>query len=154
MSHSDNPSPDFWRGKRVLLTGHTGFKGAWLAFWLHRLGAQVTGMSLPPQAAPNLFSLADIGTITDSHLIDIRYAGAVVAVVKQAQPEIVFHLAAQALVRTGYRQPLETFATNVLGTAHMLDALRPLDSARVVVAITTDKVYQNLEQPYLSLIHI
>ena len=148
MSHSDNPSPDFWRGKRVLLTGHTGFKGAWLAFWLHRLGAQVTGMSLPPQAAPNLFSLADIGTITDSHLIDIRYAGAVVAVVKKAQPEIVFHLAAQALVRTGYREPLETFATNVLGTAHMLDALRPLDSARVVVAITTDKVYQNLEHPY------
>lgn len=148
MSHSDNPSPDFWRDRRVLLTGHTGFKGAWLAFWLHRLGAQVTGMSLPPQTAPNLFSLANIGTITDSHLIDIRDAGAVAAVVKQAQPEIVFHLAAQALVRTGYREPLETFATNVLGTAHVLDALRPLDSARVVVAITTDKVYQNLEHPY------
>ena len=148
MSHSENPSPDFWRGRRVLLTGHTGFKGAWLAFWLHRLGAQVTGMSLPSQTSPNLFTLADIGTITDSHFIDIRDAGSVATAIKQAQPEIVFHLAAQALVRTSYRDPLETFATNVLGTANVLDALRPLDSVRVVVAITTDKVYQNLEHPY------
>ena len=126
MSHSENPSPDFWRGRRVLLTGHTGFKGAWLAFWLHRLGAQVTGMSLPSQTSPNLFTLADIGTITDSHFIDIRDAGSVATAIKQAQPEIVFHLAAQALVRTSYRDPLETFATNVLGTANVLDALRPL----------------------------
>jgi len=148
MSHSVNPSRDFWRGRRVLVTGHTGFKGAWLAFWLHRLGAEVTGMSLPPQTSPNLFSLADIGAITDSHFIDIRDAGTVAAVVKQAEPEIVFHLAAQALVRTSYREPLETFATNVLGTANVLNALRPLDSVRTVVAITTDKVYRNLEHPY------
>ena len=143
-----NPSPDFWHDRRVLLTGHTGFKGAWLAFWLHRLGAKVTGMSLPAQTTPNLYTLADIGAITDSHFVDVRDAGAVAAVVKQARPEIVFHLAAQALVHTGYREPLETFATNVLGTANLLDSLRPLDSVRIVVAITTDKVYQNMEHPY------
>ena len=148
MSRSENPSPEFWRGRRVLLTGHTGFKGAWLAFWLQRLGAHVTGMSLPSQTTPNLFTLADIETISDSHFIDIRDAGEVAALVKQAQPEIIFHLAAQALVRAGYRDPLETFATNVLGTANVLDALCPLDSVRVIVAITTDKVYQNLEHPY------
>lgn len=148
MSSQDNSSPDFWRGKRVLLTGHTGFKGTWLAFWLHRLGAQITGISLPPLTTPNLYNLADIRTITNSHFIDIRDAGSVAAIVKQAQPEIVFHLAAQALVRTGYREPLETFATNVQGTANVLDALRPLDSVRGVVAVTTDKVYQNLEHPY------
>ncbi len=148
MSHPENPSPEFWRGRRVLLTGHTGFKGAWLAFWLHRLGAQVTGMSLPPQTTPNLYTLAGIGAITVSHFVDIRDAGSVAALVKQARPEIVFHLAAQALVSKGYREPLETFATNVLGTANVLDSLRPLDSVRVIVAITTDKVYQNLEHPY------
>lgn len=105
-------------------------------------------MSLPPQTTPNLYTLADIGTFSDSHFIDIRDAGSVAALANQAKPEIIFHLAAQALVRTGYREPLETFATNVLGTANVLDALRPLDSVRVVVAITTDKVYRNVEQPY------
>ena len=148
MSHSANPSSDFWRGKRVLLTGHTGFKGAWLAFWLHRLGAQVTGISLPPQTEPSLFNLADIGAITDGHFVDIRNAESVAAAVNHANPEIVFHLAAQALVRKSYLEPLETFATNVQGTAHVLDALRPLDAVRAVVAVTTDKVYKNLEHPY------
>ena len=140
--------PDFWRGKRVLLTGHTGFKGAWMALWLHRLGAQVTGISLPPATTPNLFSLASIQAITDSHFCDIRDAIAVAELIKKAQPEIVFHLAAQALVHAGYRDPLTTFAINILGTANVLDVLRSLESVKAVVAITTDKVYKNLEHPY------
>ena len=138
----------FWHGKRVLLTGHTGFKGAWMALWLNRHGAQVTGVSLAPQSTPNLFSLAGIQTITDSHFCDIRESTALAMLVNKAQPEIVFHLAAQALVHASYRDPLTTFATNVQGTANVLDALRPLDSVRVAVVITTDKVYKNLEQPY------
>jgi len=148
MTHSSNPMPDFWRAKRVLLTGHTGFKGAWMALWLHRLGAHVTGISLPAASSPNLFSLANIEAITTSHFCDIRDAAPLAALVKQAQPEIVFHLAAQALVHASYRDPLATFATNVQGTANVLDALRLTDSVRAVVAVTTDKVYKNLEQPY------
>ncbi|MHB1187464.1 CDP-glucose 4,6-dehydratase [Thiobacillus sp.] len=147
MMSSVNPVPDFWRGKRVLLTGHTGFKGSWLALWLHRLGAKVIGISLTPVTTPNLFDLASIETITDSHFCDIRDATLLAALINKAQPEIVFHLAAQALVRASYRDPLATFATNIQGSANVLDALRPLDSVRAVVAITTDKVYQNLEQP-------
>jgi CDP-glucose 4,6-dehydratase len=140
--------PDFWRGKRVLLTGHTGFKGAWMALWLHRLGAQVTGISLPPATTPNLFSLANVQNVTDSHFCDIRDATALAGLIHTAQPEIVFHLAAQALVHASYRDPLTTFATNVQGTANVLDALRAIDCVRAVVAITTDKVYKNLEQAY------
>ncbi len=138
----------FWRGKRVLLTGHTGFKGSWMALWLHRLGAQVTGVSLAPQTTPNLFSLAGIQAITDSHFCDIRESTAIAALINKSQPEIVFHLAAQALVHASYRDPLTTFATNIQGTANVLDALRSIDSVRAVVAITTDKVYKNLEQHY------
>lgn len=138
----------FWRGKHVLLTGHTGFKGAWLALWLHRLGAKVTGISLPPATTPNLFDLAGIETITESHFCDIRDSVALAALIDKAQPEIVFHLAAQALVRASYRDPLATFAINTQGTANVLDTLRSIDSVRTVVAITTDKVYHNLEQPY------
>jgi CDP-glucose 4,6-dehydratase len=140
--------PDFWRGKRVLVTGHTGFKGAWLVLWLHRLGANVTGVSLPPTSTPNLFDLARIETLIDSHFCDIRAADELANLIAKANPEIVFHLAAQALVRASYRDPLATFATNVQGTANVLDALRPLHAVRAVVAITTDKVYKNLEQPY------
>ncbi|MEA1051629.1 CDP-glucose 4,6-dehydratase [Lamprobacter modestohalophilus] len=142
-----NPSPSFWAGKRVLLTGDTGFKGAWLALWLHRLGAQVTGLSRAPVTEPSLYGLADLAALMPSHRLDLRDATALADLVRQAQPEIVFHLAAQALVRAGYRDPLGTWATNTLGTAHLLDALRPVSALRVVVAITTDKVYQNLEQP-------
>lgn len=148
MTNSVNPVPAFWRGKRVLLTGHTGFKGSWLAFWLHRLGAHVTGVSLAPVTTPNLFDLASIETIADSHFCDIRDAAALTGLIDKVQPEIVFHLAAQALVRASYRDPLATLATNIQGTANMLDALRDIDSVRAVVAITTDKVYYNLEQPY------
>jgi CDP-glucose 4,6-dehydratase len=145
-----NPSVTFWQGRRVLLTGHTGFKGAWLALWLSRLGAQITGIGLSPAAEPNLFQLAGVEDLASSYLQDIRDASAVAEIVRQANPEIVFHLAAQALVRASYRDPLGTFATNIQGTANLLDALRPLDQVRVVVAVTTDKVYRNFEHllPY------
>ncbi|MEA3641480.1 MAG: CDP-glucose 4,6-dehydratase [Lamprobacter sp.] len=145
---TSNPDPAFWPDKRILLTGHTGFKGSWLAYWLDRLGAQVTGIALPPATAPNLFDLLQLGTRTASQLLDLREAPALAQAVQQAAPEIVFHLAAQPLVRASYRDPLGTIATNVLGTAHLLDALRACPSARVVVVITTDKVYRNTEQPY------
>ena len=135
-------SASFWRDKRVLLTGHTGYKGSWLTLWLHRLGAQVTGISLPPATAPNLYSEADIGTLCRSHFCDIRDAAALAELVQAARPDIVFHLAAQPLVRASYKEPLATFASNAMGTAHVLDALRGLDGVRVAVMVTTDKVYR------------
>ncbi len=142
------PDPDFWRGKRVLLTGHTGFKGAWLALWLQRLGAHVTGVALPPATEPNLFTLAQVEQGVETHFCDIRNAQALALRVRAARPEVVLHLAAQALVRPGYAAPLDTFATNVMGTAHLLDALRGLPEVRVAVVVTTDKVYRNREWAY------
>jgi CDP-glucose 4,6-dehydratase len=133
----------FWRGKRVLLTGHTGFKGAWLTLWLHRLGAEITGISLPPVTAPNLFSEASIDALCRGHFCDIRDGTSLVDLMKSAEPQIVFHLAAQPLVRASYREPRATIETNVMGTAHVLDALRGLASARVAVMVTTDKVYRD-----------
>ena len=145
-----NAHPKFWQGKNVLLTGHTGFKGAWMAFWLSKMGAKVTGISLLPATKPNLFTLCRIAEFTNSHFVDIRDAAAVAPIVSKAQPDIVLHLAAQALVRPGYKDPLATFDTNIMGTANVLNALRGVDSVRVVVAVTTDKVYKNLEHifPY------
>jgi len=140
-----NPSPAFWPGKRVLLTGHTGFKGSWLALWLQQLGAEVTGLALAPATTPHLFGLARVEDALAHRVVDIRDAAAVRSAVQAARPEIVLHLAAQALVRPGYRLPLDTWATNVMGTAHVLDALRGLDGVRVAVAVTTDKVYRNRE---------
>lgn len=148
MRPSSTPHADLWRGKRVLLTGHTGFKGAWLSLWLQRLGAHVTGLSLSPSTTPNLFSLADVTAVCDHRVIDVRDARAVREVVDAARPEVVLHLAAQALVRRSYGEPLDTFATNVMGTAHVLDALRGSVDVRVVVVITTDKVYRNHEWPW------
>lgn len=142
------PGKSFWTGKRVLLTGHTGFKGSWLALWLSRLGAQVTGVSLPPATTPNLFSLARVDELIDSRYADIRDAEHLAAIVNETAPDIVFHLAAQALVRAGYRQPLATLATNVMGTAHLLESLRGQGSVKAAVIITTDKVYKNQEWPY------
>ena len=142
---SVHPDCNFWYGKRVLLTGHTGFKGGWLALWLHRLGAHVTGISLPPITSPNLFDLAKVNELSDSYFCDIRNIEALTALVSSAQPEVVFHLAAQPLVRHSYQKPAETFGTNVLGTAHVLDALRGLRCVRAVVMVTTDKVYRNNE---------
>ncbi len=131
----------FWQNKRVLVTGHTGFKGAWLTLCLKRLGASVIGLSLPPNTAPSLFSLLNGRTLCENHLCDVRDSQKVLAVVRQANPEIVFHLAAQPLVRASYVDPLSTFGTNVMGTAHLLDALRQIETVRVAVMVTTDKVY-------------
>lgn len=137
--------PAFWHGRRVLLTGHTGFKGAWLALWLHRLGARVTGASLAPATEPSLFALAGIAGCLDHHVVDIRDAAALTALVRQAQPEVVLHLAAQALVRPSYDAPAATFATNTMGTVHLLEAVRGQAGVRVVLVATTDKVYRNRE---------
>ena len=112
------------------------------------MGAKITGIGLPPKSNPNLFSLLDISSISDSIFLDIREAAPLCQIIKKADPEIVFHMAAQALVRPGYRDPLETFSTNIMGTANVLDALRNLKSVKVVVAVTTDKVYKNLEHIY------
>ena len=139
---------NFWSGKRVLITGHSGFKGSWLTIWLHRLAARVTGIGLHPTTAPNLFSLAKVDTLCESHFCDLRDRGAIEPLIQAAQPEIVFHLAAQPLVRASYQDPQETFATNVMGTVHVLDALRRLDCVRVAVMVTTDKVYRNMEQAW------
>jgi len=138
----------FWRGKRVLVTGHTGFKGGWLVLWLRQLGASVCGIALPPTTSPNLFELARVAQGIDSHFCDIRDAQHLATLVRAYQPEVAFHLAAQPLVRASYRDPLATFSSNIMGTAHVLDALRGLDSVRVALMVTTDKVYRNLEQQY------
>ena len=149
MTNPVRPTPDFWRGKRVLLTGHTGSKGSWLALWLARLGAEVTGLALAPATEPNLFTLARVADdMHASHACDVRDAQAVATRVQATRPHIVLHLAAQALVRAGYADPLGTHATNVMGTAHVLDALRGQSDVRAVVVVTTDKVYRNREWAY------
>jgi CDP-glucose 4,6-dehydratase len=137
------PSPDFWRGRRVLLTGHTGFKGAWTALWLKRLGARVTGFALAPQSDPALYDLAEIGRDLDSRLGDLRDARAVRDAVAAANPEIVLHLAAQPLVRRALADPTETIAVNALGLAHLLDALRGRAGLERILVVTSDKVYDN-----------
>jgi len=141
------PKVDFWRGKRVLVTGHSGFKGSWLTLALHRSGAKVTGISLPPLTTPSLFAEAKIDELCRSHFSDIRDAAGVAGLIRTARPEIIFHLAAQPLVRESYRDPLTTFETNVMGTANVLEALRGLDGVRVAVMVTTDKVYRTAEVP-------
>lgn len=139
------PQPDFWKGKKVLITGLTGFKGSWLALWLTRMGAQIHGISLPPETRPNLYETASIAKFTGSAFCDIRDAGEFAAQVAFIEPDIVFHLAAQALVLRSYEQPVETFATNVMGTANLLGAIRNIRRTRVAIIVTTDKVYENLE---------
>ena len=136
------PSLSFWRGRRVLITGHTGFKGAWLCEWLNMLGAEVTGIALPPDSEPSLFELADLGSCVRSRFQDIRDRQTLCALVAEAEPEIVIHLAAQALVRRGYQEPAETLETNVMGTAHVLDAVRFVSSVRCALIVTSDKCYQ------------
>ncbi len=141
-------SADFWAGKRVLLTGHTGFKGSWLALWLREMGAEVTGFALDPQPGPNLYELARVGRDIKDARGDLRDLGALLEVVSEAQPEIVLHLAAQPLVREAYRDPLGTYSSNVMGTLNLLEAIRQIGGVRAVVLVTTDKVYANQEWPW------
>ena len=142
---SRQPDPTFWAGKRVLVTGHTGFKGGWLTLWLARMGADVTGLALPPEGETNLFTLARIGRSCRSESMDLRDADEVNWLIEETRPEIVLHLAAQALVRRSYRDPAGTFSSNVQGTANLLDALAATGSARAILVITSDKVYANDE---------
>lgn len=134
-----------WRGRRVFLTGHTGFKGSWLAIWLSRLGANVRGFALDPCTEPNMFTLTDVRRVTEDVRGDIRDYNRLLSAMKDFAPEVVFHMAAQPLVRRSYADPVGTYATNVMGTVHVLEATRKTPSVRAVVCVTTDKVYQNQE---------
>ena len=139
----------FWRNKRVFITGHTGFKGGWLALWLNRLGVQVHGYALEPPTEPSFFALTGLEERLAGHVIgDIRDAQTMRRAMAQARPEIVFHLAAQPLVRDSYDIPVETLETNVMGTAHLLEAVRQVEGVRALVVITTDKCYENREWPW------
>ena len=138
-------NPAFWRHKRVFLTGHTGFKGGWLSLWLQQLGAQVTGYALPAPTQPSLFDKARIAEGMTSLIGDIRDASALTTAMRGASPEIVIHMAAQPLVRRSYVDPVETYSTNVMGTVHLLEAVRQCPSVRSVVNVTTDKCYENQE---------
>lgn len=139
-------NPGFWRGKRVFLTGHTGFKGGWLSLWLQSMGAEVHGYALNPPTANNLFTEADVGKgMASSVIADIRETGKFSQAMKSAQPEIVFHLAAQPLVRYSYAQPAETYEVNVMGTVNLLEAVRATPGVKAVVNVTTDKCYENRE---------
>jgi CDP-glucose 4,6-dehydratase len=142
--------PRFWRDKTVLITGHTGFKGAWLSLWLQSLGARLVGYALEPPTTPSLFEQANIGEGMQSVIRDIRDAEHLRQTIEQCQPEIVFHLAAQALVRRGYQHPVATFDVNVVGTACLLEAVRLAGGVKAVVVVTSDKCYQNTENsaPY------
>ena len=138
-------NPAFWTGKRVLLTGHTGFKGSWLSLWLQSIGAQITGYALPPPTNPSLFEIAEVAKGMTSVIGDIRDLSKLQATFTQYRPEIVIHLAAQPLVRSSYQNPVDTYATNVMGTVHILEAVRNTPSVKAVVNITTDKCYENRE---------
>jgi CDP-glucose 4,6-dehydratase len=137
--------PSFWAGKQVLVTGHTGFKGAWLCLLLERLGARVTGYAIDPPSTPSLFGLARIADRIDHVHGDVRDFERLFRVVRERRPEIVLHMAAQALVRKSYRDPIETYATNVMGTVHVLEAVRQAGCVRAVVNVTSDKCYHNRE---------
>lgn len=137
--------PPFWQGRRVFITGHTGFKGGWLALWLRHLGAKVAGYALEPPTTPNLFELARIGEAVSSVVGDVRDLQFLQRAMGEAQPEVVFHLAAQPLVRHSYADPVHTYSTNVLGTVNVLEAVRRTASVRALVNVTSDKCYENRE---------
>jgi CDP-glucose 4,6-dehydratase len=142
-------NPSFWKGKRVFLTGHTGFKGGWLSLWLSSMGAKVTGYALAANTAPNFYEVAKVQEDLESSIIaDIRDLDALQKAMTKAQPEIVIHMAAQPLVRYSYVNPVETYATNVMGTVHVLESIRALDCVRAAVIVTTDKCYENKEWPW------
>lgn len=143
---NSKPLNEFWHGKRVFLTGHTGFKGGWLSLWLHSMGAKVTGYALAPNTQPNFFDVCNVkGALENSHIADIRDLSQLKQAMLEADPEIVIHMAAQPLVRYSYKNPVETYATNVMGTIHLLEGIRALDSVRAAVIVTTDKCYENKE---------
>ena len=137
--------PGFWAGRRVLVTGHTGFKGGWLSTWLVGMGAQVVGLSLEPETEPSLFELSGLADDMDSRLGDIVDRDIVGALIGEIRPQIIIHMAAQALVRASYDDPVGTFATNVVGTANLLDAARRIDDVEAFVSVTSDKCYENRE---------
>ena len=138
-------TPAFWKNKRVFVTGHTGFKGSWLSLWLHSLGAKVKGFALAPATTPSLFELTKLDSLIDSELGNINDYAVLAKSIQAYQPDVVLHLAAQPLVRESYDNPLETYMTNVMGTAHVLEAIRHTPSVRSAVFITTDKCYENKE---------
>ncbi|MDD1729892.1 MAG: CDP-glucose 4,6-dehydratase [Methanospirillum sp.] len=140
-----NPGREFWEDKRVLITGNTGFKGSWISLYLHTLGAKVFGYSLDPPTNPNIYTLCRIDELTETVHGDIRDLAAFKNNLERIKPEVVFHFAAQALVREAYANPIQTYETNVLGTANILEAVRNVDSVKAVIIATTDKVYQNKE---------
>jgi CDP-glucose 4,6-dehydratase len=135
----------FWKNKRVLVTGHTGFKGSWLCLWLEALGAEVSGFSLKPVASPNLFAEADVERDIQNTFADIRDQRAIYDAIATFRPEIIIHMAAQPLVRRSYQYPVETYSTNVMGTVNLLEAVRQIEGVRALVNVTTDKCYDNKE---------
>ena len=138
---------EFWKNKSVFLTGHTGFKGGWLALWLSSMGAKVTGYALAPNTTPNLFDMLAIDSLIEqSHIADIRDLATLQKAMSEAKPDIVIHMAAQPLVRYSYANPVETYATNVMGTVHILESTRTIESVRATVVVTTDKCYENRER--------
>ena len=136
-------NPRFWQGKKVLVTGHTGFKGGWLALWLQKLGARVTGYALPPLTDPSFFDAALVARGMTSNIGDVRDLAALMAAVSQADPEIIIHMAAQSLVRPSYADPVATYSTNVMGTVNVLEATRKHSGVRAVMIVTSDKCYEN-----------
>ncbi|OEC59566.1 CDP-glucose 4,6-dehydratase [Pseudomonas sp. ENNP23] len=138
-------SPAFWQGKKVFLTGHTGFKGSWLSLWLQSMGAQVQGFALSPPTSPALYEVARVGKGMLSRIGDIRDLRDIVHSMRAFNPEVLIHMAAQPLVRLSYREPVQTYATNVMGTVHVLEAARQCSNLRAVVNVTTDKCYENQE---------
>ena len=139
---------EFWRGRRVFLTGHTGFKGSWLALWLQQLGADVTGYSLAPPTQPNLFEAANVSRAMRSVIGDIRDAETLSQSLREARPEIVLHLAAQPIVRQSYNDPVETYSTNIMGLVHLFEAIRQVGGVKACVNVTSDKCYENKEWVY------
>ncbi len=145
LGRSGMTDKDFWKGKRVFLTGHTGFKGSWLSIWLHSLGAEVTGYALEPPTIPSLFEKATVGKLVHHNIGDIRDLDLLKKTMYEADPEIVIHMAAQPLVRESYRDPVGTYSTNVMGTVNLFEAIRSCKNVRAVVNVTTDKCYENKE---------